>query len=369
MKKQQGPKITIITACYNSEKTIEQTIQSVLNQTYGNIEYIIIDGASTDGTMDVVVKYWDQIDAVVSEQDCGVYDAFNKGVHLATGEYTLFLNSDDYFYRDNVIKLLVDFIRINNNPVGVYGEILKINEQTGYMDKYSIEIDLDKMKDGIMPPHPATLLKNNVITEFGGFDLQYGIAADFDLLSKVFYKYEKEIYYHPVVISVFRLGGLSSHRDTLSITKSETKKIINKHFPDYETRYNEGIDYTNEFYLKKWLEQVVFQNKSFGSSLKERKVKSVVIFGSGEMALLIAQDLIKNGIQVIGFLDNNEQRQGILMNSVGVYPPEWLKGNIGRIDAVIFGFQGFHEKDAKRQIDTYDFEIEIPCFSWRELIV
>src|SRR5690606_23758859 len=113
-----------------------QTIQSVLDQTYENIEYIIVDGASTDGTMDVVEKYRDRIDVVVSEKDRGVYDAFNKGVGLATGDYILFLNSDDYFYGADVIELLSDFIVTKNYPVGVYGDIFMLNDQTGFVHKH-----------------------------------------------------------------------------------------------------------------------------------------------------------------------------------------------------------------------------------------
>ncbi|WKT77735.1 glycosyltransferase family 2 protein [Lysinibacillus fusiformis] len=365
-----GPKISIITACFNTENTIEQTIKSVLEQTYKNIEYIIIDGASTDGTMEIVGKYMDKIDVVVSGSDKGVYDAFNKGVQIASGEYVMFLNADDYLLENDVIKQLADFIIKKNEAVCVYGDIYMINESTGYKTKYGQNINLEKLKEGIMPPHPATLLLREVLLALGGFDLQYRIAADFDLMAKVLQKYENRMYYLPIVVSMFRLGGLSSNDRTRSIVLNETKSILNKYFPDNRSLVNQQAHDTNESLMKKWLEQIIFHNKSISTPLKEKQIKSVVIFGSEEMALLIARDLINSDIQIRGYLDNNELRHGIIMNDIEVYHPEWLWDieNIKQIDAVIFGFQGFHDEAVKKQLDTYKLKKEIQCLSWRDLV-
>ncbi|MFJ8102451.1 glycosyltransferase family 2 protein [Lysinibacillus sp. NPDC096212] len=365
-----GPKISIITACYNAKNTIEQTIQSVLGQTYENIEYIIVDGASTDGTMEIVEKYRDKVDVVVSESDKGVYDAFNKGVNIASGEYVMFLNADDYLLGNGVIKQLAVFINKKKDAVCVYGDIYMINESTGYKTKHGQNINLNRLKEGIMPPHPATLLLREVILALGGFDLQYRIAADFDLMAKALQKYENRMYHVPIVVTMFRLGGLSSNDSTRSIVLNETKSILNKHFPGNSALVNQQVHDTNESLLKKWLEQITFHNKSISSSLKEKQIKSVVIFGSEEMALLIAQDLINSGIQIRGYLDNNELRHGIIMNNIEVYHPEWLLHieNIKQIDAVIFGFQGFHEEAVKKQLDTYKLIKEIHCVSWRNLV-
>ncbi|AXH98438.1 glycosyltransferase [Sporosarcina sp. PTS2304] len=364
-----GPKITIITACYNSEDTIEQTIQSVLSQTYENIEYIIVDGASTDGTMDIVEKYRDRIDVVVSEKDRGVYDAFNKGVELATGEYIIFLNSDDYFYKTDVMEKCSDFIVSHEYPIGIYGDIFILNEETGFVDRYSREISIDEMKKGFMPPHPATLLKRNVIKEYGGFDLQYRIAADFDLISKLFLNYEEDILHIERVLTNFRLGGLSSHIDTMHITKSETNQILHQHFPGNEINYGPPALHNNEYYLMKWVEMIIHHKKSIGAILKSKQVNSVAIFGSGEMAVLIATDLQAYDIKVVGYLDNDINRQGIVMNNSEVFSPKWLIENLNSVDLVLYGFQGNHDKDIDAQLALLLGENrKIPCLSWREII-
>ncbi|URM33463.1 glycosyltransferase [Cytobacillus firmus] len=313
------PKISIITACYNSEKTIEQTIQSVLNQTYENIEYIIVDGASTDGTMEIVKKYHDRISLVVSEKDSGVYDAFNKGVQYACGDYILFLNSDDYLIENTVLKYVANQIELRSNPIGVYGDIYIKNETTGFIRRLGQQIDLSNIKNGKMPPHPATFLQKSVITEFEGFNLNYQIAADFELLTKIFMKYEKDIYHIPILVSVFRLGGLSSNIKTLQIVKEETKSIINEYLLHFDSNTNMHVNNSNENYLKLWIENIVFNKKSISDPLKKLQIKNVVIFGSGELAVLIAQDLIVNEFNVLSFLDNNSERQGITMNGICVY--------------------------------------------------
>ncbi|KIL49929.1 glycosyltransferase [Jeotgalibacillus soli] len=362
------PKISIITACFNSEETIEQTIQSVINQTYDNVEYILIDGASSDGTMEIVNKYRDRIAVLVSEKDGGVYDAFNKGIEYASGEYILFLNSDDYFFAESVIEQLADFLKDKNYPAGVYGDIYIKNELSGFISRYGELFNLEKIKNGSMPPHPGTLLSKKVILEFGGFDLTYRIAADFDLLTKIYLKYENMLFHIPILVTVFRLGGLSSHIETSPIVKQETKSIINHYFPDNDSVFDVSVSRTNEDYLKAWLEKVIFSNKSISEPLKQRQIKNVMIFGSGEMALLIAHDLKKNGIKVCGFLDNNRERQGIVMNGVKVFPPEGLieKGQL--LDAVIYGFQGYHEDAAEQQLDSFALKKSIIRLSWRNLI-
>lgn len=367
-KMNEQPKISIITACYNSEKTIEQTIQSVLEQTYKNIEYIIIDGASTDETLAIVDKYKNRIDVVVSERDNGVYDAFNKGVHTASGEYILFLNSDDYFFDKRVLEQLASFLEEKNKPVCIYGDIYIKNEITGYIFRWNPVFSLDKIKAGLMPSHQAILLSKNIITEFDGFDLQYRIAADFDLMIKVFMKYSNKMFHIPLIVSVFRLGGLSSDFNTVPIVKMEKNQIIEKYFSNKDSYLKSLVNRTNEDYLIKWIENLIFQKKSISDSLIKRGIKKVVIFGSGEMAVLISRDLILNGIQVVGYLDNNIDRQGLVMSNVSIFSPDWLKVNAELVDAIIYGFQGFHEDEVEKQIDSFKIDSELKRISWRELI-
>ena len=162
-------KISIITVCYNSAKTIEDTILSVINQTYNNIEYIIVDGLSTDNTLEIVNKYQDKIAKVVSEKDAGLYDAINKGIGLATGEIIANINSDDFYIDNNVIA-------------DVVAKMEDEKSDTLYADLYYVdEIDTNKVTrnwvsgaykkgmfyKGWMPPHPTFFVRKSVYDNYG----------------------------------------------------------------------------------------------------------------------------------------------------------------------------------------------------------
>lgn len=156
----KGPKISIITACYNSEQTIEQTIQSVLGQTYENIEYIIIDGASTDRTMEVVEKYRDKIDKIVSEPDEGIYDAFNKGVSKSTGTIVHFLNAGDYYLDNGVLETILERFKKDSTLDYVHGILKTIDPITRQTDYYNFPTNTDVKESlikGYAIPHPSFL--------------------------------------------------------------------------------------------------------------------------------------------------------------------------------------------------------------------
>lgn len=148
-------KISVITVCYNSIKTLENTIQSVKNQTYKDIEYIIVDGGSTDGTLDIITKYSDIVDKWISGNDNGLYDAMNKGIELSTAEYIGILNSDDTFYCNNTIENIADFLSFNMVDACI-GNIEQHNEYGRVIRKYnSKKWTPDRLKIGFMPPHPS----------------------------------------------------------------------------------------------------------------------------------------------------------------------------------------------------------------------
>jgi len=203
-------KVSIITVCYNSELTIEKTLESVLGQTYTNIEYIIVDGKSTDGTLKVVDKYKSEFGnrlIIVSEKDKGIYDAMNKGIRLATGQLIGIINSDDY-YEPTAVEDIVDAYKNDNaNPLSVYyggtamvrdGEIKWIS----YSDHEKLEVE--------MITHPSCFVTKQVYEEFGCFDLQYSCVADYDFMLRL--KKSGKVSFLPVKkhISNFVLGGMSS---------------------------------------------------------------------------------------------------------------------------------------------------------------
>lgn len=353
-------KLTIITACYNSEKYIEQTILSVINQSYINIEYIIIDGGSEDNTVNIINNYINNIDTFISEADNGVYDAFNKGIALANGQYIMFVNSDDYLISNEIIHELMNEIIVRNYPVGIYGDILMKNEETGFVSISGQEITLDHFRKGKMPPHPSTILLKSAIEEFNCFDNQYKIAADFNLMLHIFKEYKSSLYYIPKVISMFRLGGLSENK----LVREETLKIIESHF-DNPLYFKEV---TNESYMKRLIENYLFQKKTLGSYLIKRGIKNVAIFGSGEWGVVISKDLSNMGIKTIIFLDNNPRRQGIRMNQVFVESPNWLLDKHNQVDAIIIGVQGNHIDEVKGQLNSLINDSEILIFDWRQIV-
>lgn len=360
----KGPKISIITACYNAEKTIEQTILSVINQTYDNIEYIIVDGASNDGTMSIVNKYKDKIDIIISEPDNGIYDAFNKGAKVATGDYVQYLNADDYLYDSLVIKEISVFIQNFKKAKAVYGGILKRNPITDYVEVNNQKISIEDIQNGKMIPHPATFISREILNEFGYFDESYKIAADYDLISKLFKKYDGEIFHINRLVSIFRTDGISNDLSNRLKIDNEVKEIIKNHFTiSLKTTRN----MSNEFYLKKWIEKMVFENSNIGNYLSNQNIFSVAIWGSGEISNIIAIELNKKNIKVESFLDNNIQKNNLIMNNIQINNPDWLLENTSKVQAIIFGFEGDHEIAVRNQLERMKLD-NILVFSWKELV-
>ena len=185
-------KISIITVCYNSVTTIERAMISVLSQNYPGLEYIIIDGGSTDGTVDLIKKYRGRIAHFVSEKDGGIYDAMDKGIAAATGDVVGILNSDDQYADDNVLSVVVAaFARGAGNDVdgasvdAVYGNIAYFKKETpSKFFRYwkAGAFSRAKMRNGWMPPHPAFFVRRTWYEQHGNFRLDFGTAADYELL-------------------------------------------------------------------------------------------------------------------------------------------------------------------------------------------
>jgi glycosyltransferase involved in cell wall biosynthesis len=203
------PKVSVVTVCYNSENTIEQAMLSVLNQSYINIEYIVIDGGSTDATVDVIKKYANRLAYWHSKKDAGVYDAMNEGIRRAKGELLAFLNSDDYYISNDSMQIMVGHFEKNRGADIIAGRIALINPY-GIRYAYSDAVDhLEEIAYRMVFDHPAMLVKRKLFVLDGLFDLKFKIAADYEWSLREYCKGRKIV---PVstVVAAFRTGGLSS---------------------------------------------------------------------------------------------------------------------------------------------------------------
>jgi glycosyltransferase len=204
-------KISIITVSYNSQDTIEDTIKSVLGQSYKDIEYIIVDGKSTDNTLEIANKYKDRISNIISEPDSGIYDAMNKGIKAATGDIVGILNSDDLYENDEVVNAVVKTIR-DKEVDCCWGDLVYVNKND--TDKIirnwkSSKFEKGLFKIGWMPPHPTFFVKRKIYEEFGLFDLDFPISADYEIMLRVLEGHKIKGCYIPEVLVKMREGGNS----------------------------------------------------------------------------------------------------------------------------------------------------------------
>lgn len=210
------PKISIVTVSYNTHDCIEKTIQSVIEQTYPNVEYLIIDGGSTDGTQQIIEQYSDRIAYFVSEKDKGLYDGMNKGIAAATGDYLLFMNADDVFANNRVVEKIAHFIEEHPDADVVYGN----SEQVLEYGIYEVRPKVAYINHKMAISHQATFVKLSLLRSHP-FNLKYRYAADFEQLSSLYLDGHKFVYIDLLVARVEMTGG---------------------------TTYNHYIDSANELY-------------------------------------------------------------------------------------------------------------------------
>jgi len=207
-------KISIITVCYNAVTTLESTIKSVLNQTYPNIDLIIIDGGSTDGTVDLIEKYKDRIAFWVSEPDKGIYDAMNKGIMHASNDYILFLNAGDFFYDEKTLENVA--VRINSNADVVFGDVaIDMNGVTYQVPSEPFYEHLP-LHHSMGFNHQCTFVKTDVAKKFL-FDLKYKLAADYNMIISIYQEGGTFQQLHNLVISCYDMSGVSEKKRRLHI--------------------------------------------------------------------------------------------------------------------------------------------------------
>lgn len=198
------PKVSVVTVCYNSVDTIEKTIQSVINQTYDNIEYIIIDGASTDGTQDIINKYRDKIAHCISEPDKGIYDAMNKSLAFLNGDFVVFLNSGDVFYATDTIASVFSFNTFSREIDVIYGDT-KYLMKWGWYERRPDKMDIMRIRCPFC--HQSAFIRSEVLIMYQ-YDTRFKFAADYNFFHQIWIDGHK-MEYVPITISVFN-GSIPS---------------------------------------------------------------------------------------------------------------------------------------------------------------
>lgn len=205
-------KISIITASYNSANTLQKCINSVIQQTYSNIEYIIVDGNSTDQTLAIIKQNQKHITKYISENDTGIYDALNKGLQMATGDIIGFLNSDDEYADNKTLEKIIDAFQTKKCSA-IYGDLIyQSKEEKPHIIRYwkSNNFKEKSLRYGWMPPHPTLYCSRQIYQEIGVFDTTFKISSDYDFILRLFQeKSFSKVYIHDVLIKM-TVGGISN---------------------------------------------------------------------------------------------------------------------------------------------------------------
>lgn len=211
MDVKQSPLVSIITVVLNNKKTVEDTIKNIINQSYEKIEYIIIDGGSTDGTLEIINEYKEKIDKLISEPDKGIFDAMNKGIKIAKGEVISFLNSDDLYAGYSVIKKVLSTMK-KFDVDSCYGDLIyvdRVNPSKRIRFWKAGKFERNNFKKGWMPPFPTFFVKKYIYEKYGLFNLDFPVVADYELMLRLLYKNNISTAYIPEIVVKMRTGGIS----------------------------------------------------------------------------------------------------------------------------------------------------------------
>lgn len=227
-------KISVIIACLNARNTIEDTFLSILNQTYKNIELVVIDGASKDETIEIINKYKDKISYFISEPDDGVYDAMNKGIKAAKGDFIVFLNANDVFYDNFVVEKVAKTLIENPEAKFLFGDVdyLSQDSQSSNVLKFdNIKNDFSLAFNNIC--HQSIFYHKSLFERFGFYSEEFKIYSDWDFNIKCLVKNKVSAIYLPIVISKFQLGGICSDSANAKTCKLEKVALIKKYYADF----------------------------------------------------------------------------------------------------------------------------------------
>ena len=225
------PKISVITVCFNEIERIESTILSVVEQTYENIEFIVVDGNSNDGTRDILNKYKDKIDTYISEADDGIYDAMNKGVKYSTGDFLYFLNGGDKLFSPETICSIFSDLNLIEKVDVIYGNryLMKKDGNLYYQTQPNSIDSIFLLINGTIY-HQAAFISKNAFNKLGGYNLDYKIASDYDLFVRLKTKLNANFIYVNKTVCVFFSDGISYNPDYFKLNQAERNKIKDENF-------------------------------------------------------------------------------------------------------------------------------------------
>lgn len=346
-------KLSIITVCLNSEETIEQTIKSVLNQGYEDLEYIIVDGKSTDGTMNIVNKYKDKLSKVISEPDDGLYDAMNKGIRIASGDVIAIINSDDW-YEPDVFARVVECFKDMEVQV-VYGKENLIDNNVKVSERVEI-----KMAYWNVPTHPTLFVRKEVYEQYGLYDTQYMISADMDFMMRLM-AYGVKFAYIDTYVTNFRMSGISNQRVAQRGFESwKVKKKYLNFLPVEEFHHWKPIVYANCFQYLLRVKPEEFVNKLEEIVCKER---NIYIWGAGKWGSTGCDILSNVNLTPKFLIDKNSELWGTCLNGVQIVAPQSLKEFKGTVLILVKNYS----KEIAEQIAQMEIS-NLRCIRWEDLV-
>lgn len=344
--------VSIITVTYNVADTIEKTIESVLNQTYDNIEYIIVDGMSTDGTWEKICKYSDQISVMIHEPDKGLYYAMNKGIHRATGDIIGIINGDDWYPPDAVetaVSMMDDATDIT------YGDINLIFEDGSVGTSKGEQIEDIWFN---MVPHPSIFVRKEIYFQMGSFNTDYKIAADYEMILR-FYSLGARFKYVKHSFANFCKGGLTTQRvlDTAKEVVQISLKYIDK--CDDKERY---IPLIENRYLSSVFEYICSSdNGKFTQNVKnsfQNPNGRLCVFGVGYWGIEVIRKINECGLLCTSAVDNSPEKNGRCIEGLRITSPDCLR--TGKWNVIIALIKG-HEKVSEQLCKYNNPDL---CFIW-----
>lgn len=234
--------LTIITINYNNSIGLKETIESVINQSFVNFEYVVIDGGSNDGSKDVISEYSEKINVSIIEPDNGIYNAMNKGVLNSNGKYVLFLNSGDTFYSNDAILSFKEYLKTDTFDI-VYGNLSVIDEEKKWIKKYPSHLTLEYFINDTLP-FPCAIINKKLIIDMGMFDENLKIVSDWKFFLQAICKSNKKYNYIPFTIVNFKLDGISSNNSEL--VKTEREKVLKDEFSFIIEDYIECLSFRDK---------------------------------------------------------------------------------------------------------------------------